>query len=173
MSNFCYKKFFLWSELIKRTFCQKFGGIFLIFANDRFSFSLKLFDRTLGGGLAPSSQTVHFWITPNSPRAQCYKTFLSVTYEFLFYARVFVRLGWKSLPGTNSPLYYENFKIVENFCNIAPSSDTNLLYLWIESMNIEILDEVMLNFFTIFVYYLISKLIYLKFWYKSTLRGGG
>ncbi len=30
------------------------------------------------------------------------KLFLSVIYEFSYKARVFARLGWKSLPGTNT-----------------------------------------------------------------------
>jgi hypothetical protein len=41
-------------------------------------------------------------------RSQCYKTFLSVVYEFLYQARVFVRIVWKSLPRTNTLVYCEN-----------------------------------------------------------------
>jgi hypothetical protein len=33
------------------------------------------------------------------------KLFTSVTYEFLYSARLFVKLGWKSLPGTNTIAY--------------------------------------------------------------------
>jgi hypothetical protein len=40
--------------------------------------------------------------------AQSYKTFLSMIYGFLCYARVFVRLDWKSLPMTNAVAYNEN-----------------------------------------------------------------
>jgi hypothetical protein len=36
-------------------------------------------------------------------------TFLSVISEFLYSARVFVRLGWKSLPGTKTLVYYKNY----------------------------------------------------------------
>jgi hypothetical protein len=42
------------------------------------------------------------------PLGQCYKTFLSVIYGFSYKDIVFVRLGWKSLPGTNTLAYYEN-----------------------------------------------------------------
>ncbi len=38
---------------------------------------------------------------------QCYKTFLSVIYGFLYYARVSVVLDWKSLPMTNTLAYYK------------------------------------------------------------------
>jgi hypothetical protein len=41
-------------------------------------------------------------------RGQCYKTLLSVIYKFLHEARVFVRVGLKILPGTNTLAYYEN-----------------------------------------------------------------
>jgi hypothetical protein len=39
-----------------------------------------------------------------------YKTFLSVIYEFAYYARVSVRVGWKSLAGRNTVTVanYEN-----------------------------------------------------------------
>jgi hypothetical protein len=40
---------------------------------------------------------------------QCYKTFLPIIDLFQYKARVFVRLGWKSLPGTNTLAYYENY----------------------------------------------------------------
>jgi hypothetical protein len=36
------------------------------------------------------------------PMAQSYKLFSSIIYEFLFQARVFVRLSWKSLPRANT-----------------------------------------------------------------------
>ncbi len=42
------------------------------------------------------------------PEANVIKLFLSVIYEFLYQARVFVRLGWKGLPGTNTLAYYEH-----------------------------------------------------------------
>ncbi len=47
------------------------------------------------------------WITLNI-RGQCYKTFLSVINRFSYYTRLFVRLGWKSLPRTNTLAYYKN-----------------------------------------------------------------
>ncbi len=40
------------------------------------------------------------------PWGQGYKTFLSVIYGFLYQARLFVRLGWKSLPRANTLAYY-------------------------------------------------------------------
>ncbi len=39
------------------------------------------------------------------------KHFFSVIYEFSYWARVFVRLSWKSLPGTNTLAYYQNYQI--------------------------------------------------------------
>jgi hypothetical protein len=33
---------------------------------------------------------------------------LPVIYKFLYYARVFVRIYWKSTPGTNTLAYYKN-----------------------------------------------------------------
>ncbi len=56
-------------------------------------------------------------------RAQCYKTFLSVNCVFSYYARVFVRLCWKSLPGTNTLAYYKDSQItvVKSFITLAPS----------------------------------------------------
>jgi len=47
------------------------------------------------------------------PGANVIKLFLSVIYEFSYLAQVFVRLGWKSLPGTNTLAYYEIFLITE------------------------------------------------------------
>ncbi len=47
-------------------------------------------------------------------RGQCYKTFVSVIYKFLNYARVLVRLDWKSLSEKNTLAYYENLLIAEN-----------------------------------------------------------
>ncbi len=35
------------------------------------------------------------------------KLFTTVIYEFSYLARVFVRIGLKSLSGTNTPAYYE------------------------------------------------------------------
>ncbi len=40
--------------------------------------------------------------------ANVIKLFLSVIYKFSYQARVFVRLGLKSMPGTNTLAYYEN-----------------------------------------------------------------
>jgi hypothetical protein len=42
------------------------------------------------------------------PGPNVIKLFLSVIYEFLYKARVFVRLGWKILPMTNTLDYYKN-----------------------------------------------------------------
>jgi hypothetical protein len=42
------------------------------------------------------------------PGANVIKLFWSVIYIFLYKARVFVRLGLKSLPRTNTVAYYEN-----------------------------------------------------------------
>jgi hypothetical protein len=42
------------------------------------------------------------------PGANVIKLFWSVTYRFSHLARVFVRLGLKSLPRTNTLAYYEN-----------------------------------------------------------------
>jgi hypothetical protein len=55
-------------------------------------------------------------------RGQCHKTFLSVVYKFLYLARVFVRLGCKSLPEGNTQAYYKKFiKIrTKKFCNTGP-----------------------------------------------------
>jgi hypothetical protein len=39
--------------------------------------------------------------------ANAIKLFTAVIYEFLYLAKVFVRLGWKSFPGTNTLAYYE------------------------------------------------------------------
>jgi hypothetical protein len=36
------------------------------------------------------------------------KKFMAVIYVFSYYARVFVRQGWKSLPVINALAYYEN-----------------------------------------------------------------
>ncbi len=47
------------------------------------------------------------------PGVNLIKLFLSVIYEFLNSARVFVRLGWKRLPGTNTLAYYEHSQITE------------------------------------------------------------
>ncbi len=44
---------------------------------------------------------------------------LSIIYKFLHIARVFVRLGWKSLPITNTPAYFKNKK----FYKIGPCSN--------------------------------------------------
>jgi hypothetical protein len=33
---------------------------------------------------------------------------LTAVHRFLYQARVFVRLGWKVLPGTNATAYYKN-----------------------------------------------------------------
>ncbi len=40
--------------------------------------------------------------------ADVIKHVLSVIYRFSHYARVFIRLGWKSLPSTNALAYYEH-----------------------------------------------------------------
>jgi hypothetical protein len=40
--------------------------------------------------------------------AQCFKTFLSVIYEFSLKTRVFVTIGWKGLLGTNTVAYNAN-----------------------------------------------------------------
>ncbi len=42
------------------------------------------------------------------PGANVKKLFLPMIYVFLYLARVFVRLDWKSLPMTNTLAYYEN-----------------------------------------------------------------
>ncbi len=42
------------------------------------------------------------------PGVNAIKLFLPVTNEFSYKARVFARLGWKSLPGTNTLALYEN-----------------------------------------------------------------
>jgi hypothetical protein len=42
------------------------------------------------------------------PGANVMKHFTAIIYEFLCQAKVFVRLGWKSLPDTNTLAYYEN-----------------------------------------------------------------
>ncbi len=42
------------------------------------------------------------------PGANVIKLFTAVIYEPSYYARVFVRLCWKILPGTNTLAYYEN-----------------------------------------------------------------
>jgi len=47
--------------------------------------------RTVFGKLRTISGKTHL------SRGQSYKTFLSIVYEFLYKARLFVRLGWKSL----------------------------------------------------------------------------
>jgi hypothetical protein len=39
---------------------------------------------------------------------QCFKTLLSVIYHFRTKLECFVRLGWKSLPGTNTLADYKN-----------------------------------------------------------------
>jgi hypothetical protein len=46
-------------------------------------------------------------------KAQYYKTIYSAIYEFLYQGRVFVRLGWKSLPGTNTLACYQNSQITD------------------------------------------------------------
>jgi hypothetical protein len=43
-----------------------------------------------------------------TPGLSVIKLFLSMIYGFLYKARVFVGLGWKSLPGTNILASYEN-----------------------------------------------------------------
>jgi hypothetical protein len=43
-----------------------------------------------------------------APWASDIKLFTSVIYQSSNLARVFVRLGWKGLPGTNTLAYYEN-----------------------------------------------------------------
>jgi hypothetical protein len=57
-----------------------------------------------------------------APRANVIKLSFFVIYEFSYQARVFVRLGWKSLPRTNTPAYYENWKFtaVKFFIRLAP-----------------------------------------------------
>jgi hypothetical protein len=40
--------------------------------------------------------------------ANVIKLFLFVTYRFSYKDTAFVRLGWKSLPWTNTLAYYEN-----------------------------------------------------------------
>ncbi len=42
------------------------------------------------------------------PRTNVTNLLPSVIYDFSYYARVFVRLGWNSLPGTNTLAYYKN-----------------------------------------------------------------
>ncbi len=49
---------------------------------------------TPGGSMCPGSNVIN--------------PFTAVIYKFLYKARVFVRIGWKSLSGTNTPAYYEN-----------------------------------------------------------------
>jgi hypothetical protein len=44
-----------------------------------------------------------------APGANVIKPFLSVIYRFPYYARVFVRLDWKSLRMTNTVAYYKNY----------------------------------------------------------------
>jgi hypothetical protein len=43
-----------------------------------------------------------------APGADAIKRFISVIYEFFLYDRVFVRIGWKGLPGTNTLAFYKN-----------------------------------------------------------------
>jgi hypothetical protein len=72
--------------------------------------------------------TVEHWIqhheVEGSSSTNVMKLFLSVMYGFSYLARVFVRLGWKSLPGTkHSSLVakFLNYGRIK-FYNIAPST---------------------------------------------------
>ncbi len=57
----------------------------------------------------------------NNTGANVIKLFLSVIYGFLYLARVFVRLYWKSLPMTNTLAYYKNPKFTDKeVYNIRP-----------------------------------------------------
>ncbi len=59
---------------------------------------------------------------------------MSIIYEFSDEARVFVRLGWKSLPGTNTLTYYKNSQIAdkESFIKLGPALilSPNLAYFF-------------------------------------------
>jgi hypothetical protein len=64
-----------------------------------------------------------------TPENKCYKTFLSVIYSFSYYARVFGRIGSKSLPRTYTTLLQKlgNYQ-QKNLITFAPEpNDIKLL----------------------------------------------
>ncbi len=57
-----------------------------------------------------------------TPGANVIDLFLSVIYGFSYQATAFVRLSWKSLPGTNTLAYYNKFETYgqKSFIELAP-----------------------------------------------------
>jgi len=54
-----------------------------------------------------------------TPADDVIKPFLPVIYKFSYYARVFLRIGWKSLSGTNTQLITKICKLgTKKFYNI-------------------------------------------------------
>jgi hypothetical protein len=70
------------------------------------------------------------------PWCKCYTTFFR-DLQFSYLASAFVRLGWKSLPGTNALAYYENSYITDkkSFITLAPGPDNDRKRLIRRSMN--------------------------------------
>jgi hypothetical protein len=54
------------------------------------------------------NKKISFTHITGAPGANFIKLFMSVIYKFSYKARVFVRLGLKSMPGTNTLAYHEN-----------------------------------------------------------------
>ncbi len=63
-----------------------------------------------------------------TPGANVIKHFLSVIYGFSYKARVFVSLDWKSLPMTNTLVYYETPKFTDkkSFIRLTPGGQPPL-----------------------------------------------
>ncbi len=71
---------------------------------------------------------------------QCYKTFLSTIYEFLYQARVFIRLGWKSLQGTNTLAYLTLVTKKKFFATLPPGANVLKLFSSLLTMKPNKLD---------------------------------
>jgi hypothetical protein len=63
-----------------------------------------MFSNKAGGYPSEAPFSCSYFTTMYAPGAQGYKTFLSIIYEFLYKARVFIRVGWRRFPRTHSSL---------------------------------------------------------------------
>ncbi len=64
------------------------------------------------------------------PGANVIKLILSVIYRYSYKSRGFVRLGWKSLPGTNSLAHFENWEVtvIKSFITLGPQANVIKLF---------------------------------------------